>query len=129
MNSLHEKRRQIIEEYIHSYNHFDIEGMSRHLHEDILFENKSNGNVDLSIQGVEAFRNQAEAAVSYFETREQKILDWHQEEDDIKIDIGYTAILAMDFPNGMKKGDTLELTGASTFTFDGDQITRIVDES
>ena len=47
--NINQTRKEIIENYIHSYNSFDIEGMLGDLHEDVKFENISNGQVNLSI--------------------------------------------------------------------------------
>ena len=43
--------------------------------------------------------------------------------------IDYKAILNMDLPNGMKKGDTLEMKGQSQFEFKNDRIVKILDVS
>lgn len=45
------------------------------------------------------------------------------------IDISYKAILAIDLPNGMQAGDTLELNGKSEFEFDNRKIKKISDYS
>lgn len=68
-----EHQKQIIVNYIESYNEFDIKGMTKDLHKDIIFENISNGNVDLRTAGIKKFINQAESAKQYFKKRQQTI--------------------------------------------------------
>ncbi len=124
-----ESKKAAIENYISSYNNFDVEGMLKDLHAGIVFENVSNGTVDMKLEGKEAFRRQAEAATSYFRERTQSITSWDFQEDSVSIQIEYIGILNIELPNGMKPGDTLELRGKSTFIFKENQIVRIIDES
>jgi hypothetical protein len=51
-------------------------------------------------------------------------------DDETEIVINYSAVLAMDFPNGLKKGETLNLTGKSVFKFsDNSKIIKLTDIS
>lgn len=127
--TMNSAQKEIIENYITSYNAFDIDGMTQDMHPNIVFENISNGQVDLRTEGLEEFTKQASAALSYFSTREQSIQSWEFEGDKVLIDIAYKAILAMDFPDGLKTGDTLELKGLSVFEFEGEKIIKIQDKS
>lgn len=115
--------------YLEAYNAFDVEGMLKHLHQAVVFENISNGEVSLSTEGIDAFRTQAETAKSYFSEREQTVNRWIFSEQEVTVEINYRAVLAMDFPNGMKKGDVLELGGKSIFTFAEGEIIKITDIS
>ena len=103
--------------------------MLKNLDQEIIFENMSNGVVNLRTDGIEDFRIQAEAATQYFKERTQKIVSWTYSDTTATIMIDYTAILNMDLPNGMKKGDTLEMKGQSQFEFKNDRIVRILDVS
>jgi hypothetical protein len=123
------QHKEIVEHYVRSYNDFDIAGMTKNLAEHVVFENMSNGTVDLRTEGLAAFKEQAGAAKSYFTHRQQTIESWDISDSMISIAISYQAILAIDFPNGMKVGDTLSLTGTSTFEFENSQIVRITDKS
>lgn len=123
------QQRQIIEHYIQSYNAFDTDGMARDLHEDIVFENVSNGEVNLKTEGITAFKEQAETARQYFETRQQMIEAWDFQDNHVIIDIAYRGVLAIDLPNGMKPGDTLQLQGQSEFIFKDGRIIKIRDKS
>jgi len=123
------KQKKIIENYIKSYNNFKIENMTKDLHDEIVFENISNGKVDLRTEGIEEFIKQAETAKQYFNQRTQTIESWEISGTIITIKIDYNAILNIDLPNGLKKGDTLELKGESQFEFKQDKIIRIRDKS
>ena len=121
--------KQIVEHYVNSYNSFDVAGMLKNLDQEIIFENMSNGVVDLRTDGIEDFRIQAETATQYFKERTQKIVSWTYSDTTVTIMIDYKAILNMDLPNGMKKGDTLEMKGQSQFEFKNDRIVKILDVS
>ena len=122
-------QQQIVEHYVNSYNSFDVAGMLKNLDQEIIFENMSNGVVDLRTDGIEDFRIQAEAATQYFKERAQKIVSWTYSDTTVTIMIDYTAILKINLPNGMKKGETLEMKGQSQFEFKNDRIVRILDVS
>jgi hypothetical protein len=120
---------QIIRDYIDAYNNFDIEKMLADLDDDILFENISNGEINMSLHGLAAFKVQAEQAKSYFLQRHQTILSFQQNGNQTEIEIDYSATLALDFPNGLKKGDEIKLKGKSIFTISEGKISRLVDIS
>ena len=122
-----EPRQQAVEHYIRAYNAFDTEGMLADLHLDIIFQNITDGQVDTETQGLEAFRQQAEQAKHYFRERQQTITGTQTEGDTIIVDISYRGVLAVDLPNGLKTGETLELQGQSVFSFEGDRIRVIQD--
>ena len=122
-----QRKGQIIKEFIHAYNRFDVEGMLQHIDENIHFENISDGQVTLKTDGLEEFRTQAQQALSYFSEREQRILKMEEKGDWIEVTIDYKATLAIDFPDGSKKGDPLALKGTSMYQFKGDKIIRLVD--
>lgn len=123
------QRREIIKAYVQSYNNFDVEGMLKDLHVDVVFENYINGALTHKTEGKEAFREQAEAAKRYFQSREQKVEVWNFNDEAVTININYNAVLATDLPNGMKKGDTLDLKGTTIFKFEEEEIILIRDES
>lgn len=122
-------QERIIRLYIDAYNHFDIEGMLRDLHPHIVFENVSGGQVTLRLEGIDAFRQQAEGAQQFFSSRHQEIRHLTPVGDKVEVDIRYTAILAVDLPDGPKKGDEILLEGRSIFQFLGNQVVRLTDIS
>jgi hypothetical protein len=120
---------QSVKQYIHAYNEFDIDSMLVKLHPSIVFKNISHGEVDLITVGLEAFKAQAQKAATYFRHREQLISDLKIEDQLAEVAIDYKAILAIDLPNGMKQGETLQLKGRSVFRFENDLIISIEDYS
>jgi hypothetical protein len=120
-------REAIIENYIIGYNGFDIERMVENFHEEVVFENISEGKVTLSLAGLQAFKEQAQHAISYFSSRKQVIKSFDHRENQTSVTLDYSAILAIDLPNGMNKGSKLELQGISIFHFSGDKIIKLVD--
>ena len=60
------EKEKIIRNYIEGYNQFDVEKMVRDFEEEIIFNNISNGEVNLSLKGLEAFKAQAEMTKHYF---------------------------------------------------------------
>jgi hypothetical protein len=129
MNKVDKQRLEAIKSYMNAYNSFDVEGMIKNLSSDIIFKNITNETVDLVTNGIHEFKRQAEKATSFFSNREQKMMNSMQENDMITIDIDYTGTLAIDLPNGLKEGDTLEMQGKSIFKFEGLQIIEINDIS
>jgi len=123
------QREHIIRQYLEGYNQFDVAKMVAHFDEDIIFENVSGGEVNLSLQGVESFKQQAEQATAYFSSRRQTPTAFRHQEDQTEVELDYHAVLTMDFPTGQKKGDELILQGKSVFTFSVDKVIKLVDIS
>ncbi len=128
-DTMRNEQKRMIENYVNSYNNFDIEGMIQDLDQDIIFENYTGDTLDLKIEGLDGFIKQAESATSFFKERQQTITSWQFDNDLVRITIDYEGILAVDLPNGMKSGDTLQLKGVSEFTFKGNKINSIKDKS
>jgi hypothetical protein len=124
-----DKQEAFIRHYIDAYNAFDLEGMLRDLHPDIVFENVSGGVVNMTLRGIDEFRKQAQETAQLFTSRHQQIIQLAIQNNTAEVVIHYRGTLAQDLPNGLKKGDTLELEGRSLFRFRGNQIIGITDES
>lgn len=123
-------REKIIENYIAGYNKFDIDGMMKDFEEGAVFENVQNGEVTLTLSGLADFKKQAEEAKAYFSERQQTIKSFSHREQQTEIEIDYIATLAMDFPNGLKKGEELRLSGKSVFEFsENGKIRKLTDIS
>lgn len=122
-------REKIIQNYIDGYNQFDIDKMVADFDDKIVFENIQNGKINMTLTGLTSFKQQAEKAVTYFSKRKQTIKSIRHFENRTEIEIDYNAVLAMDFPNGLKKGQELNLSGKSIFEFEGTRITRLTDVS
>jgi ketosteroid isomerase-like protein len=121
--------RKIIENYIDAYNSFDIDRMLSDMHDEIKFENISNGEVNLATNGIEELRNQAELARRLFRERKQTITDIKFNADRVEVKIDYSGILAVDFSNELKTGDVIELKGSSVFRFKDNKIIELKDIS
>lgn len=124
-----QQREYTIQYYIESYNNFDVDGMLRDLDENVQFENIAGGELNMSIKGLPAFREQAEKAKAFFSERRQSIKSFQHKDSQTEIELDYQAILAIDLPNGLKKGDALNLKGKSVFTFNNSKIIAITDIS
>ena len=121
--------KQLVEAYIEAYNRFDVAGMLAPLHNDVVFRNISNGEVNLTTTGKESFHQQAEQATQYFSQREQRVTDWQVNGQRVEAAIDYTAVAAIEFPNGLKPGDALHMQGRSVFDIENGQIISIEDIS
>lgn len=121
--------KMIIDDYIKSYNSFDIEGMLRHMHKDVSFRNISGGQVNLSTQGISELRTAAEQAKTMFKSRCQTVTDYQFKEETAKVDINYEGEIATDIPNGPRAGETLKLKGTSEFVFKDGKIIKLTDIS
>lgn len=124
-----DQQQEIIRNYINAYNNFDVPGMLAHLHEDIEFKSVSNGEVNMILNGVEAFGLQAEQATHFFSQRHQEIISRVHDADQVDVAIRYQATLAIDLPNGMKKGEELSMKGKSIFRFFEGKIFSLTDIS
>ncbi|MFA4134107.1 nuclear transport factor 2 family protein [Brevibacillus sp. BD137] len=108
---------------------FDVEGMARLLHKDIVFRNYSNGELNTETKGIEAFRELAEKSAKIFSSRRQTILACLVMDDKAEVQIDYEGTLAIDLPNGLKAGDTLQLKGKSIFMIKEGKVSLIEDYS
>jgi hypothetical protein len=123
-------RELVIRNYIKAYNAFDVTCMVKDMDPSLLFENISNGQVNMSLKGIESFSKQAEQALDYFSSRNQQILSILHEKEQSIVEIAYEAQLAMDFPNGLKKGDKIQFNSQSIFRFtENNQIIHLTDIS
>lgn len=123
------QRENIILNYIKAYNEFDIDGMVADFDGSIRFENISNGKNNMTLFGLTSFKAQAEEAKNIFSARQQTVKSFHHSGDQTEIEIDYEATLAVDFPNGLKKGQRLKLLGKSIFKFSDGKIVELTDVS
>ncbi|MDM1296522.1 nuclear transport factor 2 family protein [Sphingobacterium sp. N143] len=117
-------------QYISTYNNLDVDAMTMDFADDVVFLNIMNGEKTMELQGIEEFKKQAVEALSYFSERKQSIETMTHKYNSTEIVISYRAIAAIDFPNGLKKGDEIRLKGKSIFEFSADgKINRLTDIS
>jgi ketosteroid isomerase-like protein len=121
--------RALIDRYLVAYNAFDVPAMLALLHPEITFQNVAGGEVTAAAQGIDEFRQLAERAVQLFSSRQQTIRRYSRDGDGAEVEIDYQGVLAADLGPELRAGETLRLSGRSTFRFRGGLIVRIVDES
>lgn len=122
-------KEEIIKGYILAYNSFNVDAMCIFLHPEIEFINIDKGEPNLTLNGIEAFKMQAEKAAGIFKTRNQEVTAIIYGDDHVEVDIDYSGICAIDLPNGLKAGDSIEMKGKSVFQFRDGLITKLVDMS
>ncbi len=104
------------------------------VHELVVFENVSNTQGITATQGRDAFEALARQSLGLFRMRQQTIRSLTLGDRTAAVEIEYTAVLAVDLPNGrnaesLKTGETLTLRGVSVYGFTDDKIIRISDYS
>ena len=122
-------REKIITNYIDAYNNFNIEKMLVDLDENIKFKNISNGITNMTLNDLSSFKAQAEQAKNLFTKRTQTIKSWKHDDTVTEIEVDYRAVLAIDLPNELKKGESLDMQGKSIFKFLGNKIIELTDIS
>jgi len=121
------KYKKMIQRYVKAYNNFDVDKMLVNMADDVKFENIADGLVTLSIEGKEALKEQMENARNLFSERTQTITQYSYSKDYVEIRVNYTAMVAVDLPNGIKAGEQIELKGKSIFLFRDNQIIELKD--
>jgi len=121
--------RRIIQEFLDAYNAFDIEGMIKLLHREIVFENYSQGERDIVVKGIPEFRGLAENSKGIFEKRRQEVLNINFTDYEAEVQVAFEGILKVDIPSGLKAGDTLKLQGKSLYRFKDGLIIFLADYS
>ncbi len=85
------QQKTMVESYIDAYNSFDVERMMQHLDDAPIFENVAGDEVNLHIEGLDAFKKQAKEATQYFSERKQTVESWTFGEEEVQIKISYFA--------------------------------------
>lgn len=99
----------LVDRYIDAYNRLDIDEMLLTVHPGVEFKNISGGVVNASISSVTELKTLAEQSLSLFSERHQNILSFETHESRAVASIGFRAVVANDLPNGLKKGQVLNL--------------------
>lgn len=122
-------REELIRNYVEAYNNFDIDKMTADFDDNIKFENISEETVNMTLNGIVTFKEEAMQSVSLFKERTQKIKSYQHKGNKTEIEIDYLATLAIDLPNGLKAGSELNLKGKSIFKFSENKIIELIDIS
>ena len=121
--------RSLVDHYIDAYNRTDVDTMLESVHPFVEFKNISGGIENVSTSGIVEFKALAEQTLSLFSERHQDILSFETTGTKAIASIGFRAVVANDLPNGLKKGQVLELSGRSEYEFLGGLISKIKDIS
>ena len=119
----------LIRQYISAYNRMDVPGMMALLHDVIIFENVSNLSGTTTTSGKADFETLARQSLGVFQSRCQTIRSLTLGERTAAVEIEFEAVLAVDLPNGLKVGETMQLRGVTLFAFSDGKIARISDYS
>lgn len=121
--------RALVDHYIDAYNRKDIDDMLLGVHPQVEFKNISAGVVNASTSGVAELRILAQQSLSLFSERHQKIESFEIQGHVAVATIAFRAVVAADLPDGLKKGQVLNLSGRSEFEFQDGTISKITDIS
>ena len=103
--------------------------MLKGVHPQVEFKNVSAEVVNASTNGVAELRALAQQSLSQFSERHQKIESFELQDHVAVATIAFRAVVAADLPNGLKKGQVLNLSGRSEFEFQNGTISKITDIS
>ena len=119
--------KKIVNQYFKAYNEFDLEGMIKNIHRDIVFKNYAREEVTLELNGKSAFKTQIEQAFALFKNREMKIIEQKFGDDIVENKIDFKGVLAVDISYKLKKYDLIKLQSRSIFKFKKGKIISIED--
>ena len=122
-------KRALIMRYLDAYNGFDVEAMMATVHDDVVFQNISAGEVTAQADGAASLRQMAEQAKAIFASRCQRLLAFSDTDEGATIEVAFEGVLACDLPNGMRAGQEIRLEGRSEFAFKDQRLISIVDIS
>lgn len=129
MVSREKQMKRIIDDYIKSYNEFDVDGMLKNVHRDVEFKNIANNEVNVHIQGKTILWTQAKDSTKLLKKREMKITQQAIKDDIVENDIAFKAVLNVNIPDGPKSGELVKFKGKSIFKFKNGKIIYIEDTS
>ncbi|MGZ7208905.1 MAG: nuclear transport factor 2 family protein [Methanobacterium sp.] len=119
--------KKIVDQYYKSYNEFNIDGMIKNIHEDMVFKNIVNGEVNFELKGKETFKKQIEEAFALFKNRKMKIVKQKFGDDIVENKIDFKGVLAVDIPDQFKKYDLIKVQSKVIFKFKNGKIISIED--
>tara|TARA_R110001632_G_scaffold101470_2_gene209125 strand:- start:1433 stop:1810 length:378 start_codon:yes stop_codon:yes gene_type:complete len=123
------KQEELINMYVNGYNAFNMKKMLLPLHSKIVFENYVKNELKMKLEGIKSFKKQSLKGIDMFSKRKQEILKIDHEEGQATVIVNYSATLKVDVGDKMKKGQVMNMSGKSIFTFKDDRILKIEDYS
>lgn len=124
-----EDLESLIERYVDCYNRVDIEGMLDCVTDDVRFENISNAGQSMQLEGKAALSQVAEASAQAFTYRRQRVMSLVSNHERAAAEVRFQGIAALDLPNGVREGQSVDIRGASFFEARDGKLSRIVDYS
>ncbi|WP_379197458.1 nuclear transport factor 2 family protein [Paenibacillus sp. GCM10012306] len=85
--------------------------------------------MDTETRGISEFRELAKKSAEIFSSWCQTVNNYSAIPGKAEVQIDYEAMLSVDLPNGLKKGDRLQLKGKSVFEILEGKISVIEDYS
>lgn len=122
-------QEDLIRRYVSSYNDRDIDAMLECVTDDVVFENISNSGQSMRLDGKAMMRQVAELSGNAFTYRRQRLISLIVSGGQAAAEIEFEGRAAVDLPNGVKAGETMQVRGASFFEFRGPLLCRIADYS
>jgi predicted ester cyclase len=120
---------EVVYDYVKAYNSYDIHRMEFHLDEFVHFSNTFQGLLNRDTKGLEQFREQAIASSELFENRKQEITSLVLKPESITANISFEGIASKNLGHQLRKGESLFISGKSTFEFKNGKVIRIEDVS
>ncbi len=124
-----EDLESLIERYVDCYNRIDVDGMLECVTDDVRFENISNAGQSMQLQGKDALAQVAQASAQAFTYRRQRMISLITKDDHAAAEVRFQGLAALDLPNGVKEGQSVDIRGASFFEARDGLLCRIVDYS
>lgn len=119
----------LIERYVDCYNRMDFDAMLECVADDVVFENISNHGESMCLQGKDAMRQVAELGMQAFSYRRQAIAKLICGDGSAAAEVRFTGTAALDLPNGVLRGETVEVRGVTIFEIRNGLLSRIADYS
>lgn len=121
--------REIIDNYVASYNNFDIDGMTKDFSSDMVFKNTENGIIILNTHGIEEFKDVALKSKEFFTQRNLSVLQYDIDEEFAIIYTNFKAVLAQDINESLKAGDEFSVGAKTIFNIKNGKIISLEDYS
>ena len=118
--------KEIVQKYFSAYNDFDIETMMSYMHNDCIFESRTDGLLTFSTKSKHSYRQICMVAKNNYKFRKQIIEAFTPKEDGLEVDSYFKATLAMDLVGVGKKDEQISFETKSLFQFKNGLIYKIV---
>ncbi|RUL75264.1 nuclear transport factor 2 family protein [Dyella choica] len=121
--------RALIERYIDAYNRIDVDAMLATMHSEVIFENYTAGVLSVRTEGIHELRQLAENSTYLFSARHQTITTYSEAAGVAYAQVHFLGTFAVDLPNGVRAGQSIELDGRSEYREREGRLIYIADYS